>query len=114
LASKWLKLPIEQIDEEKRQNVKKIIYGIIYGISPRTLASVLNQTESEAAAFIDSFKSTFPGLKKFILDQIENCRVKGYVESIRKRRRFLPDINDQDIKVRSQVRNQNYNKLFNF
>jgi DNA polymerase I-like protein with 3'-5' exonuclease and polymerase domains len=103
LASKWLNLPVEQIDEEKRQNVKKIIYGIIYGISAKTLALFLNLNESEATNFIDSFKNTFPALKKFIHTQVENCRLKGYVETIRKRRRNLPNITNMDNKQRAQV-----------
>ena len=105
LASKWLKLPLSEVDEEKRQNVKKIVYGIIYGISAKTLALFLNLSESEAAHFIDSFKASFPGLKKFINAQVENCRLKGYVESIRKRRRNLPNIVNMDNKQRAQVNN---------
>lgn len=63
----------------------------------------LNLSENEAASFIDSFKSTFPGLKKFIINQIEICRQKGYVETIRKRRRHFLNINSNDIKIRAQV-----------
>lgn len=103
LASKWLNLPVSEIDDEKRQNVKKIIYGIIYGISPKTLACFLNQTESETTHFIETFYQTFPGLKKFINAQIDNCRTKGYVESIRKRRRNFPNITNSDKKLKAQV-----------
>lgn len=103
LASKWLNLPVDQIDDVKRQNVKKVIYGIIYGISPKTLAGFFNSTENEASGFIESFKATFPGLKKFIHKQVEDCRAKGYIETIRKRRRYLPNISSLDVKQRSQV-----------
>ena len=72
-------------------------------MSPRTLSVVMDINESEAIAFIDSFKSTFTGLKKFISNQIENCKLKGYVETIRKRRRCLPSINSSDFKLRTQV-----------
>jgi DNA polymerase I-like protein with 3'-5' exonuclease and polymerase domains len=72
-------------------------------MSPKTLALVMDVCESEAASFIDSFKTTFPDLRKFISNQIENCRLKGYVETIRKRRRCLPGINSQDFKQRTQV-----------
>lgn len=103
LASKWLNLPIEQIDDVKRQNVKKVIYGIIYGISAKTLGVFLSLNENEASTFIESFKCTFPGLKNYINKQIETCRVKGYVETIRKRRRYLPNISTLDIRQRAQV-----------
>ena len=64
----------------------------------------LNLSEIEACSFIESFKSTFPSLKKYIITQIESCRSKGYVETIRKRRRPFPNIISQDIKLRSQVK----------
>ena len=67
------------------------------------MSTFLNLTENEACNFIESFKTTFPGLKKFIVSQIELCRTKGYVETIRKRRRFFPNISNLDIKLRSQV-----------
>ena len=73
-------------------------------MSPTTLSVVMEVTESEAASFIDSFKSTFSGLRKFISNQIESCRLKGYVETIRKRRRALPNINSSDYKQKTQVR----------
>jgi DNA polymerase I-like protein with 3'-5' exonuclease and polymerase domains len=104
LASKWLNVPVDQVDEAKRQNVKKVIYGIIYGISPKTLAVIFNSTENEASGFIESFKSTFPGLKRFIHKQIDDCRSKGYIETIRKRRRYLPNINATDNKQKSHVK----------
>jgi DNA polymerase I-like protein with 3'-5' exonuclease and polymerase domains len=80
-------------------------------MSPKTLSLVMNLCESEASAFIDSFKSAFPGLKKFIVNQIENCRIKGYVESIRRRKRFFPNINSSDIKLRTQAERQAINTL---
>ena len=87
--------------------MKKVIYGIIYGISAKTLSIFLGLSENEASQFIDSFKSTFPGLKNYIIKQIETCRVKGYVETIRKRRRYLPNISNLDHKQRAQVTRPN-------
>lgn len=119
LASKWLNEPIEKIDDLKRQNVKKVIYGIIYGISPKTLSIFLGLSENDASMFIESFKCTFPGLKKFMNKQIETCRLKGYVETIRKRRRYLPNISSLDPRQRAQVKckiifslNSSFTKVF--
>jgi DNA polymerase I-like protein with 3'-5' exonuclease and polymerase domains len=80
-------------------------------MSAKTLSFVMNMSESEAAAFIDSFKATFPGLKKFISNQIENCKLKGYVETIRKRRRCFPNITSTDIKLRTQAERQAINTI---
>lgn len=80
-------------------------------MSPKTLSVVMEISESEAASFIDSFKSTFSGLRKFISNQIETCRLKGYVETIRKRRRCLPSINSSDYKQKTQAERQAINTI---
>jgi DNA polymerase I-like protein with 3'-5' exonuclease and polymerase domains len=43
--------------------------------------------EEEAAAFMSSFKSAYPGVRKFIEKTVEDCRKKGYVSTIGGRRR---------------------------
>lgn len=112
LASQWLGIPAEQVDEPKRQNVKKVIYGIIYGISAKTLAVFLGGlSENEASAFIESFKNTFPALKRYIGKQVETCRAKGYIESIRKRRRYLPNIASVEPRQRAQAERQAVNTI---
>lgn len=75
------------------------------------MSTFLGIDEVEASNFIESFKSTFPGLKKFISTSIDECKKNGFVESIRKRRRHIPNIFSADIRLRAQAERQAINTI---
>lgn len=112
LASKWLGLNVNEVNDTHRQQTKQIVYGIIYGIGPKTLHKILNVSEAEALHFIETFKAKFVGLKQFIHTQIELCRKNGYVETIKKRRRYLPHINSSNHHLKAQVRSIKVKSFF--
>lgn len=66
-----------------------------------TLALHLDVTIMEAAFFMDSFYKTFPHVKKYTQNVIEECRKKGYVKTLMKRVRHLPDITIKNPDARS-------------
>ena len=47
-------------------SVWQVCYGMIYGIGPRALGEQLGVDENDAAAFIETFKSKYPGIILFI------------------------------------------------
>lgn len=91
-----------QVDEDLRHKAKQLCYGILYGMGNRTLSQHLNVTELEAAYFMDMFYKTYPSIKVFTASLIEECRKKGYVETLMKRRRYLPNINSSVPSKRSE------------
>ncbi|XP_045518673.1 DNA polymerase theta [Pieris brassicae] len=95
IAASWGGIPESQVDDDLRQKAKKLCYGILYGMGNRTLSQHLDVSEMEAAVFMDSFYKTYPEVKKFTQNVIDECRCKGFVETLMKRRRYLPDINSQ-------------------
>lgn len=101
IASKLNKIPIDEVNDTMRQRAKQLCYGIIYGMGAKSLSEQLQSTEDEAKAFIANFINTYPAIKKYIQKTVEHCREKGYVETIGKRRRYLPNINHQHPGVRS-------------
>ncbi|CAG9838530.1 unnamed protein product [Diabrotica balteata] len=109
VAAKWNKITEEEVTESTRQHAKHICYGIIYGMGNRTLAEQLNMDEDDAAEFMETFRNTYPGIKTFIHNTIENCKVTGYVETINGRRRFLPNINENDSTKRGHAERQAVN-----
>lgn len=90
------------MDDDLRQKAKQLCYGILYGMGNRTLAQHLDVNEIEAAIFMDTFYKTYPSIKSFTHSIIEECRKKGYVETLMKRRRYLPDINSKISSKRSK------------
>lgn len=80
-----------------RTRTKGICYGIIYGMGVKLLSAQLQTSESEAVLFMDSFRDTYPGIKVFISETLQYCRDKGFVETLKGRRRYLPHINETDV-----------------
>ena len=99
-ASKIYKIPVEQVTSDMRRKAKTANFGIIYGISSFGLSQRLNIPRTEAKQLIDGYFENFPDIKKFMDSSIENARSKGFVETIKGRKRYLNDINSANAVVR--------------
>lgn len=99
-AAKIYQIPFEEVDSDMRRKAKTANFGIIYGISTFGLAERLNIPRAEAKVLIDGYFETFPGVKKYMEQVIQDAKDKGYVETIYGRKRFLNDINSQNSIVR--------------
>jgi DNA polymerase-1 len=76
---------------EKRNQVKAIQFGLIYGKSPASLAKDLGIERSEADDLLKTYFTQFPDVKKLI-DETHQCVVRdGFVDDVFGRRRYLPD-----------------------
>jgi len=100
-ASKVYKTPIDAVSKEERRNAKMVNFGIIYGISAFGLSERLRIKRTEAKELIDQYFLEYPAIKKYIQKQVEFAKEHGFVETIMKRRRYLPDINSANGTVRS-------------
>lgn len=109
IAAKWKNTSVDEISTKERQHAKQICYGILYGIGPKSLAEQLGVDESEAAAFIESFKSKFIGLRSFLRDTVRKCKDQGYVETIFKRKRYLPAIKNTNCHAKAHAERQAVN-----
>ena len=69
-----------------------INFGLIYGMSAFGLAQNLGLERATAQAYIESYFSRYPGVKKFMDETREKARALGYVETVFGRRLRLPEI----------------------
>jgi DNA polymerase-1 len=99
-ASRIFNVPPENVDRFMRSKAKIANFGIIYGISAFGLAQRLNISRSDAKQLIDQYFNKYPKIKDYMKKQIEFAREHGYVETIFKRKRYLPDINSRNAVVR--------------
>ena len=100
-ASKIYNVDPENVTREQRGNAKTVNFGIIYGVSAFGLSQQTDLNRSESKVMIDNYFSNYPGLKKYMSDQIDFARNNGYVETIMGRRRYLQNINSQNNMLRS-------------
>ncbi len=100
-AARIFRKPIEEISKDERRKAKTANFGIIYGISAFGLAQQLDCSRTEAKQLIDDYFAAFPRVVKYIEQQKEIARHKGYAETLFGRKRYLPDILSHNATVRS-------------
>lgn len=99
-AAKIFKIPPQEVSEEMRRRAKTANFGIIYGISAWGLAERLEITRKEGKELISGYFESYPGVKTFMEESIEQARKNEFVETIMGRRRYLKDINSNNAIVR--------------
>ena len=90
-----------EVTREQRSGAKMVNFGIVYGVTSFGLARRLKIGERDAAAIIDGYKRRFAGITTFLQECIEQARANGYVETMLKRRRPIPEIDARNPSRRS-------------
>lgn len=103
-AAEIFNVPLEKIDEDLRRQAKAVNFGIIYGISDFGLARNTGVSRKEAGRYIKEYLASYPGVEKYMEDIVKIGTEKGYVETILKRRRYLPDLRAKNKMVQSFAR----------
>lgn len=99
-AAKIYGIPVEEVTGDMRRKAKTANFGIIYGISVFGLAERLNIPRAESKELIEGYFKSYPGIRDYMDESIRIAKEKGYVETIFKRKRYLPDINSHNAIVR--------------
>ncbi|KAM6474903.1 DNA polymerase theta isoform 1-T1 [Liasis olivaceus] len=111
IAAEWKKVDPEEIGNDLRQQAKQICYGIIYGIGAKSLGEQMGVQETDALCFIESFKSRYPGIQKFLKETAKKCSQDGFVQTIMGRRRYLPAIKETNPYKKAQAERQAVNTV---
>lgn len=99
-AAKVLNKPIEEVTKDERAHAKAINFGIVYGISDFGLAEQLGISRKKAKEYIEQYLEKYSGVKKYMDDIVEDAKEKGYVETLYKRRRYIPELKSNNYMVR--------------
>ena len=99
-AAKVYKKPIDEVTKDERRKAKVANFGIIYGISVFGLAERMNVDRREAKELIENYFATYSGVQQYIENCKQEAKEKGFVETIYRRKRYLPDINSHNAVVR--------------
>ena len=100
-ASKVFHTPFEDVTDLQRRNAKAVNFGIVYGISSFGLSQDLSITKKEAAAYIEQYFNTYPGIKRFLDETVANAKEKGYITTMFGRRRPVPELSSSNFMQRS-------------
>ncbi len=91
-ASKVFGVPLEEVTKEMRRRAKAVNFGIVYGMSDWGLAETLHIAQWEAADFIEKYFMIYPEIKEYLERTVKEAKVKGYTETIFKRRRYIAEL----------------------
>ena len=91
---------ISGISKQERQDAKKIIFGIMYGMGAKKAALDLGIAQEDAELIIKKFFTRYPLAKQWLDDQIYKAKADGYVVSAIGRRRRLTKIWDSEDGIR--------------
>ncbi|MEZ4585859.1 MAG: DNA polymerase I [Gemmatimonadales bacterium] len=92
---------VDDVTAEMRARAKTINFATIYGQGPFALSRQLGIPMDEAKAFISQYFERFAGVRAYLDGQIALARRQGYVETLFKRRRYIPEIKDKNFNTRS-------------
>ncbi|XVF48493.1 hypothetical protein PTKIN_Ptkin03bG0194900 [Pterospermum kingtungense] len=111
MSAIWTGKAEDSVSSNERDQTKRLIYGILYGMGADTLAEQLNCTSDEAKEKIKCFKSSFPGVASWLREAILSCRQKGYIETLKGRKRFLSKIKFGNNEEKSKAQRQAVNSI---
>ncbi len=100
-ASKVFHTPFEEVTDLQRRNAKAVNFGIVYGISSFGLSQDLSITKKEAAAYIEEYFKTYPGIKQFLDKAVQDAKENGYVTTLYGRRRPVPELSSGNFMQRA-------------
>lgn len=91
----------ESVTQLMRRQAKAVNFGILYGMSSYGLSEDLKITPKEAKEFIDKYFETYPGIKDFMNQTINQAHELGYVKTIMNRKRIIDELNNPNYMIRS-------------
>jgi DNA polymerase-1 len=99
-AAEVFGLAPEAVAGEQRRAAKAINFGLIYGMSAFGLARQLGIDRGAAQEYVNRYFARYPGVKAFMDRTRAEARELGYVETLFRRRLYLPDINARNAQRR--------------
>jgi DNA polymerase-1 len=92
MASLIFGIPVEDVTPEQRSQSKNVVYAIIYGASPRKIASMLNSSINYAEGVLNRILTNIPEIPALRNRVLSEARENGYVESVLGHRSYINGI----------------------
>jgi len=99
-AARVLGIPEDEITPLQRSRAKAVNFGVIYGMSAFGLSGEIGVSRYEAKEYIDNYFDKHAAVRKFMDEQIETCKKKGFVRTITGRKRNISEITASNRMVR--------------
>ncbi len=91
-ASEVFHVTPDRVDKEMRRRAKAVNFGIVYGQTAFGLSNALGIPNKEAAAIIHAYFEKYPGIKRWIEQNLAQAKAEGCARTFLGRVRFLPEL----------------------
>ncbi len=108
-ASRVFSVDPADVTPAMRSKAKMISYGLAYGMEAYGLSQRLAVPVEEAAAILAQYFSAFPNVKEYMSKTVAEARMHGYTETLFGRRRYLPELDSPNFRVRQAAERQAMN-----
>lgn len=88
---------------------KVLVLSMAYGVGPDKIARQIGCSLQEAKELLNNFSEKFPSVSSYKAKVVGLAKTKGYISTILKRRRYLPDINSKVVAFRAGAERQAFN-----
>jgi DNA polymerase-1 len=103
-AARVFGLPEDRVDPALRNRAKMVNYGLAYGMNAYGLAQRLGIVPDEAQAIMDAYFARFPRIREYLDRQVAKAAAEGFTETILGRRRYVPELQHANPRVRDMGR----------
>ncbi|HXF36400.1 MAG TPA: DNA polymerase I [Actinomycetota bacterium] len=103
-AARVFGLPEDRVDPALRNRAKMVNYGLAYGMNAYGLAQRLGIVPDEAQAIMDAYFARFPRIREYLERQVAKAAAEGFTETILGRRRYVPELQHANPRVRDMGR----------
>lgn len=100
-ASQVFHVPFEEVTSLQRRSAKAVNFGIVYGISSFGLSQGLDVSRQEAAEYIERYFHTYPKIKEFLDQLVDDAKKTGYAVTLYGRKRPIPELSASNFMQRS-------------
>lgn len=93
-------VPVEEVTGDQRGQAKTVNFGVLYGQGEFSLGNQLGIGREAAKQFIDEYFQRFPGVRRYLDEQVERARERGWAGTLAGRRRAIPELNSKNWNIR--------------
>ncbi|MEY4683334.1 MAG: hypothetical protein RL534_753, partial [Actinomycetota bacterium] len=85
-----------EVTPDMRRQIKAMSYGLAYGLTAFGLSQQLDITPGEASALMENYYKRFGGIRDYLATVVVEAKKVGYTETLLGRRRYLPDLQNEN------------------
>ena len=95
------KISLDDVTKKMRSEAKAVNFGILYGMSSFGLSEDLGINIAEAKEFLNKYLETYPTIRTYQKEELEEAKKCGYAKTIMNRKRVIEELKSKNFMIRA-------------